>query len=510
MRLDQLLESSARTNGDATAVVEPGRSRTRYADLVNYAAAVCEALRQSGVAPRDRIGVCARKCTATVAAIYGILKAGAAYVPTDAAAPADRNAYIFSDCAVRAIIADHKLADILLAELGADRYEIQALDALEPLGERFVLMVDKTSARPADPMDVDLAYILYTSGSTGRPKGVMHTHASALAFINWCSNELEPTADDCFSSHAPFHFDLSIFDIYVSIKHGASVVLFDDELGKHPTSLAQAISDEGISIWYSTPSTLRMLVEFGKLSERPYPHLRIVIFAGEVFPLKHLLALKELWPKPVYYNFYGPTETNVCTYYRVPEVIARDSDEPFPIGRPCSEDRVRIVGRDGTDVAAGKEGELLVHGGSVMQGYWNLPAHDAESFCDDADGTRWYKTGDLVRLREDGEILYLGRRDRMVKRRGYRVELGEIETALYQHANVSESAAIAVSDAEQGVIIWAFIVWTGQKAPSTVVLKTFCAQKLPRYMVPDRFSVQEELPKTSTGKVDYQRLKELL
>jgi acyl-coenzyme A synthetase/AMP-(fatty) acid ligase len=159
---------------------------------------------------------------------------------------------------------------------------------------------------------------------------------------------------------------------------------------------------------------------------------------------------------------------------------------------------------------AGKEGELLVHGGSVMHGYWNLPAHDAESSCVDAGGTRWYKTGDVVRQREDGEIVYLGRRDRMVKRRGYRVELAEIETALYQHPNVSESAAIAFNDAEQELTIWAFIVWTGEKAPSTIVLKTFCAQKLPRYMVPDRFSVQEELPKTSTGKVDYQRLKDLL
>jgi acyl-coenzyme A synthetase/AMP-(fatty) acid ligase len=316
--------------------------------------------------------------------------------------------------------------------------------------------------------------------------------------------------DDCFSSHAPFHFDISIFDIYVSIKHGASVVLIDEELGKQPTALARVIADEGISVWYSTPSILRMLVEFGKLGELPCPRLRIVIFAGEVFPLKPLRALKDVWITPVYYNFYGPTETNVCTYYRIPATISPDRTDPFPIGRACSDDRLLITGSDDTEVGPGEEGELLVHGGSVMHGYWNLPAHDAKAFYVDAAGTRWYRTGDVVRKGDDGEILYLGRRDRMVKRRGYRVELGEIEAALYQHPNVSECAAVAVVDAKQELVVWAFIVWAGEKAPSTIALKSFCAQKLPRYMVPDRFSLRDELPKTSTDKIDYQRLKDSL
>jgi len=509
MRLEHLLESSVREDGQAVALIEPGRRRMSFAELDHHADAMCDALQKVGVVPRDRVGICARKCAATLVAVFGALKAQAAYVPTDATAPADRNAYIFSDCGVRAIIAERRLAESLLQDLGARHYATHALDFLDPLGADYVLLVNEAPTEDGRSA-VDLAYILYTSGSTGRPKGVMHSHASALAFVNWCSTELEPSAQDCFSSHAPLHFDLSIFDLYVSIKHGASVVLFDDELGKQPSALAQAIADEGISIWYSTPSTLRMLVEFGKLDELSFPRLRIVIFAGEVFPLKHLRALKALWPAPVYYNFYGPTETNVCTYYRVPDAISEEWNEPFPIGRPCSEDRVRLVDPDGRDVASGTEGELLVQGGSVMQGYWNLPAQEAEAFCVDDGGARWYRTGDVVRERADGEIVYLGRRDRMVKRRGYRVELGEIEAALYQHPNVSESAAIAITDDDQELTVWAFVVWTGEKAPSTILLKTFCAQKLPRYMVPDRFSLQQVLPKTSTDKVDYQRLKELL
>jgi amino acid adenylation domain-containing protein len=510
MRLEQLLESRARANGRAIAAVEPARSQTSYADLNRYADAVREALRQAGVEARDRVGICAGKSTATLAAIFGILKAGAAYVPTDATAPASRNAYILSDCACRAVVADRQLAELLRGELGAVYDVTHALDMLDPLGADAVLLVREVSTPGIASPEADLAYILYTSGSTGRPKGVMHTHASALAFVNWCSTELEPTADDCFSSHAPFHFDLSIFDIYVSIKHGARVVLIDEGLGKQPTSLAQVIADEGISVWYSTPSILRMLVEFGRLGELPCPRMRSVLFAGEVFPLKHLRALKDVWTAPVYYNLYGPTETNVCTYYRIPATISPDRTDPFPIGRACSDDRVRITGPDDTEVAAGLEGELLVHGGSVMQGYWDLPAHDAKAFYVDATGTRWYRTGDVVREGDDGEILYLGRRDRMVKRRGYRVELGEIEAALYQHPNVSESAVVAVVDAKQELTVWAFIVWAGEKAPSTIALKTFCAQKLPRYMVPDHFSLRDELPKTSTDKVDYQRLKDSL
>jgi amino acid adenylation domain-containing protein len=466
-------------------------------------------LRAVGVTPGDRVGICMPKSIGSLTGIFGALRSDAAYVPVDATAPAERNAFIFADCAVRAIVVAEKLAEGLIAEFGAERItNLGTLDFLEPYGVPAVLL-----AAAPDPNqvfdDVDttnLAYILYTSGSTGKPKGVMHTHSTGLAFIDWCSVAFEPTSDDVFSSHAPFHFDLSILDIYVCIKHGGKLVLLGETLGKQASKLAAVIASEKITIWYSTPSILRLLVEFGQ--EEPHDHssLRIIFFAGEVFPVKHLRAVMAMWPQPRYFNLYGPTETNVCTYYEVAGGISEERTEPFPIGKDCADDVGMVVDTDFKEVPRGEEGELIVKGGSVMVGYWNLPQRNAEAFFVDAEGGKWYKTGDVVKIDENGDYEYIGRRDRMVKRRGYRVELGEIEAALYSHESVTEAAVVAIPDPENGVLIRAYLNWTGDKPPSLIAMKQFCSKKVPLYMIPDKFIAVESLPKTSTAKVDYQKL----
>jgi non-ribosomal peptide synthetase component F len=176
----------------------------------------------------------------------------------------------------------------------------------------------------------DLAYILYTSGSTGKPKGVMLSHDNAVSFVDWCSEVFTPSASDRFSSHAPFHFDLSILDIHVALKHGATLVLVAEERGKDPTHLADLIEHEGITIWYSAPSILSLLAQFGGLAGRRFPGLRLVLFAGEVFPVKHLRSLCQLVPGPRYFNLYGPTETNVCTSTRCPHPFPRSAPRLIP------------------------------------------------------------------------------------------------------------------------------------------------------------------------------------
>jgi acyl-CoA synthetase (AMP-forming)/AMP-acid ligase II len=233
-----------------------------------------------------------------------------------------------------------------------------------------------------------------------------------------------------------------------------------------------------------------MLIEFGKISDFDHTSLRFVLFSGEVFPIKHFRALMDLWPHAAYYNLYGPTETNVCTYYKLPQHLDEGA-ETLPIGRACSGDDTRVVLPDDTEAPAGSEGELVVAGGSVMLGYWNLPENNARAFLV-SDGRPWYRTG-----------------DRMVKRRGYRVELGEIEAALYRHPAIPEAAVIATSNEAGEILVHAFIAWTDATPASTIALKRFCSQNLPIYMVPDRFSVLPALPKTSTDKIDYQRLKGL-
>jgi amino acid adenylation domain-containing protein len=508
------LDRSVGQRPDKVAIIDPGVGQITYRELGRITDRLRDHLARLGVTPGDRVGIYMHKSLDSIVSIFGVLKTGAAYVPVDPDAPAARCAYILNDCAVRVIICDRRLE-------GALRVELATLGKVPPL-----LVLDDASGEvrvaarlraeeqldhaPAvatvhPPLD-SVAYILYTSGSTGRPKGVTISHRAALAFVDWCCNTFEPRADDVFSSHAPLHFDLSIHDIYVSLKHGATLVLIREEIGKDPLKLAPLISEQGITIWYSTPSILSLLAQYGKLERHDHAALRIVHFAGEVFPIPQFRALHRRWPHRRYFNLYGPTETNVCTYFEV-KALEADRTEPFPIGRLCEHYRGRVVDERGADVAFGDEGELVITGPGVMTGYWNLPDLNARAFLEDAAGERWYRTGDLVvETRDDGYIFH-GRRDRMVKRRGYRVELGEIEAALATHPQVREVAVVATPADEGGPRITAFLsVHQGVK-PSIIQLKQFSVEHLPRYMVPDLFDVLETLPRTSTDKIDYQTLK---
>lgn len=513
--LHQWLDDSAQAHPNHTAVEEPGNGAITYQDLATLSDQLRDRLHQVGVRPGDRVGIYMRKSIDAVASIFGILKTGAAYVPVDPGAPAARNAYILNDCSVTAVIVEKRFEQRLRVESGpSDTIPHWLLlagtgggtflrEAVEQEQQKDPALVTETIIPSPD----DLAYILYTSGSTGTPKGVMLSHRNATSFVDWCSETFAPHAQDRVSSHAPFHFDLSILDIYLAMKHGATLVLIDEDVGKAPARLAPLMAEKKISIWYSTPSILSLLAQYGKMEQYDYSALRTVLFAGEVFPVKHLRALKNLLPQPRYFNLYGPTETNVCTFYEIPAEIPEERTEPFPIGRACSHLQTTVFDESGHEVPTGQEGELCVSGAGVMHGYWNLPEQTARAFLEDPSGRRWYKTGDIVMEGADGNYIFLGRRDRMVKKRGYRVELGEIEAGLYRHPAIKEAAAIAVSDEENGVRIKTFLSCHEGQRPSLIELKRFCAENLPSYMVPDLFSFLETLPKTSTDKIDYQTLK---
>ena len=513
--LFELLERSAGIDPDRTAVIEPGQGLITYGELNALANQLRDRLHHQGVCPGDRVGVYLHKSIDSVAAIFGILKTGAAYVPVDPGAPVSRNAYILTDCQVKAVVIEDCFVNDLASEWGA-REHIPAFLILNHTGggKSIKEMLDQAQASipisPAvtiNPSLDDLAYILYTSGSTGKPKGVMLTNRAAISFVDWCSEAFEPHPHDRFSSHAPFHFDLSILDIYLPIKHGASLVLISEENGKDPVRLASLISESNITIWYSAPSILSFLAQYGKLDRYDYSSLRTVLFAGEVFPVKHLRALKKLLPNPRYFNLYGPTETNVCTFYEIPHVFPEDRTHPFPIGKACSNYRIGILDELGREVSPGDEGELCASGSGMMIGYWNLPEKTANAFLVDSSGDKWYKTGDIVLEAPDGNYTYVARRDRMVKKRGYRIELGEIEAGLYRHPAIREAAVIALQN-DDGVKIRAFVSHHKDSRPSIIELKQFCGQNLPPYMVPDLFSFVDILPKTSTDKIDYQKLKE--
>ncbi|MFL0810902.1 MAG: amino acid adenylation domain-containing protein [Agarilytica sp.] len=515
MGLHHYLVDSAAKFPDRPAVVEPGKGSISYADFSNLTDRVRDRLVQLGVTPGDRVGIMLHKSIDSVACIYGILKTGAAYVPVDVTGPVPRAAYILSNCEVDVVFVEKGLIESLAAEIEKLEGNTTLIELDEPgMGEALSAALDaedqKQAASPVDTYqseDSDLAYILYTSGSTGLPKGVPLTHNNGTAFVEWCSAVFTPTEEDRFSAHAPFHFDLSILDLYTPIKHGAAIVLLGEELGKEPARLAQVFEDEKISVWYCAPSILTMLLQFGEIATKDLSHTRAILFAGEVFPVGHLRNLMKAIPHPKYYNLYGPTETNVCTYCPVPEDFTTSEDSNLPIGPVCEHLNALVVDTDGNEVARGEIGELIISGGNVMAGYWNLPEQTAKAFFQKTDG-QYYRTGDLVTEDEQARFTYVGRRDRMIKKRGFRVELGEIEAKLHLHENILEAAVVAVSN-DEGVQVHAHYVTKDSKKISVIKLKKFCSEHLPVYMVPDSFTLHEAMPKTSTDKTDYQTLKKV-
>ena len=521
--LQQYLDDAVARHGGRTAICEADGSTITYADLGALSDRLRDRLVALGVKPGDRVGIYLRKSIDTVASIFGVLKTGAAYVPVDPSAPAVRNAYILGNCTVKVAITERVFEGALLNQLKVENANPHLIVmAASGGGNGLRAALDEYDRAQPAPVAAtvhtnpdDLAYILYTSGSTGKPKGVMLTQRNATSFVDWCSDTFAPVPDDVFSSHAPFHFDLSILDIYTPLKHGATLVVIPEDVGKEPQKLAALIHDAKITMWYSTPSILSLLVQYGKLEAYDLSRIRVVNFAGEVFPIVHLKSLHAILPAPRYFNLYGPTETNVCTFYELPPQIPAERTDPFPIGKVCAHLEAVVVDENGNEVARGEKGELCIRGESVTPGYWNLPEQTAHAYLVNgpratATGApanqRWYRTGDIVTETNDDNYIYAGRRDRMVKKRGYRVELGEIESCLYRHPDVREAAVVALPDEALGMKVRAHLATRDGNRISLIQLKAFCSQHLPIYMVPDVFSFHAELPKTSTEKTDYQTL----
>ena len=514
--LGRLLAEAARVRPTHPAVEDEWGRVVSYAELDRQADRLATRFGQWGVGRGDRVGLFLAKGIEAVAAVHGVLRSGAAYVPVDPTAPALRGAGILADAGVKTVVVAASLADglrrhwpgpdppprfVVVPAEGEDIPPADARDAAWP-----DVLTDDVPSHPYPPGGPDdLAYILYTSGSTGRPKGVMLSHANAFTFIDWCTAELGVGPGDRFSSHAPFHFDLSVFDLFVSCRCAATLVVIGETLGKDPARLGAFLAERRLSVWYSAPSILALMSQYGGLERDGFPEPRVVLFAGEVFPVAPLKRLRSLWTSSAIWNLYGPTETNVCTAYRVPDTLDAGRVEPLPIGSVCPPLTARVVDENGRNVAPGALGELVIAGPGVMRGYFGQPEMTARAFFLDDPDTPWYRTGDLVVDEGTGCFRFHGRRDRMVKKRGYRIELGEIESALHRHDGVDHAAVVARSD-DSGVAISAFVAMKPDHKGSIIAMKRHCTTYLPHYMVPDTITFVPDLPRTSTDKVDYQRL----
>jgi amino acid adenylation domain-containing protein len=515
--LPQILTETAERDDSHPALVLNGRSVT-YGELEAESNQFARSLIRHGITRGDRVALWLPKSIEAVIAIYGIMKAGAAYVPIDPAAPGARMAYILCDCHVAGLVTSKDRAGALSAAFAGQRpmksvWYTDWSRTEGDLGDGPAIAWDTIREERSDSIECparedDLAYILYTSGSTGTPKGVMLSHRNALSFVNWAVDTFAISSRDRLANHAPFHFDLSVFDLYAGARGGATVFPVPTTLAAFPAAIAKQWSEQRLTVWYTTPSTLVLMITRGSLASLDLSALRLLLFAGEVFPVKYLRSLMQLAPRVRFANLYGPTETNVCTWYDVLSVPTDDT--PVPIGRPCSNCEVFILDEELKPVADGDVGELWVSGPTVMQGYWGRPERTSQTLknIEPRPGlkVRAYNTGDLVRKRSDGNLEFLGRRDHQIKTRGYRVELGEIESVLHNHPAIDEAVVLAIPDETIGHRLAAVIVLKHGAKLEKAAVQQHCATALPRYMVPGVVEFQSDLPRTSSGKVDRQTL----
>ena len=480
MKLHELVRERARSSPGLVAVTDSGGQMT-YGELDRLAGALASVLARRGVRPGDRVAIWLPKSARTVATMQAVLCLGSAYVPIDPQGPVARAVLVIRDCAPSLVVTTAERA----MELA--RYGISVAMAYP---EDITGAEDVPVPDPGGDPD-DLAYILYTSGSTGTPKGVCLSHRNALAFVDWAVGEIGARPADRFASHAPFHFDLSVLDLYAAFRVGASVHLIPAEMSFAPALLVDYLISSKITVWYSVPSALILMAQEGGLLQVPPSDfsLRVLLYAGEPFPVKQLRLLRGHLPIRIL-NLYGPTETNVCAFYEVTSIPA-DQVRSVPIGRACSGDRIWAVRDDGAAAGPGEEGELVVDGPTVMLGYWGQPPQRSEP----------YRTGDRVILLESGDFQYLGRRDGMVKVRGYRVEVGEIEATLQAHPGIAE-AAVVISGTGMEARIIAYVVPAGTRAPDLLELKRHCAAALPRHMIIDAVRSVRGLPRNGNGKLD--------
>ena len=513
----QDVNQSARTYPDRPAVQDAERVLT-YADLKLESDRLSGLLQARGIGRGDRVAILMPKSVRSVVTMVGVSKAGATYVPVDPAAPAGRSAFIIGNAGARVLVTSKRLLnelDTFLPQLKNLQLILVAdLDGPDlPSGTVTTLSWQHvTHVAPAEParttIEDDPAYILYTSGSTGTPKGVVISHRNALTFVQWAITTFGVQHTDRLSNHAPLHFDLSVFDIYGALHTGACVCLVPDRLAPFPLELARWIEQTRITIWYSVPSALIRLLKQGQLERFTFAQLHTIFFAGEVFPVKYLREVMNSFPSAAFHNLYGPTETNVCTFYSVPRPLPEEITD-LSIGQACANFDAFALTDDGQRAGIGQEGELVVRGPGVALGYWGLPERTAQSFVQNPLHSDFvdlaYRTGDIVIVAADGSFTFLGRRDHMVKTRGYRVELGEIEHVLHQNSNIGAAAVFAVPDEEIGARLWAAVV---TEQPLTAdELVAFCKTRLPHYAIPEHFALVSELPRTSTGKVDRQTLR---
>jgi acyl-CoA ligase (AMP-forming) (exosortase A-associated) len=511
-----LLRNSAGRTPDKEALVH-GDQRMSYREVSRRTAGLATSLRKTHVKRGDRIGIYLEASIPQVIAIFGVSQAGSVYVPINTLLHAEQVMHIALDCGMTGLITTTaKLASLadLIPQIPSLKFLVVTGEGEIPATGIPVYRFDDFCSAEAPStwreagIERDLAAILYTSGSTGKPKGVMLSHANVIAGSRIVSTYLEITEAARILAVLPFSFDAGMNQLMTAFEKGGTLVLINFVFARE---IVQTLLKERITGLAGVPTLWNLLAQPNStLDRQSLPHLRYITNTGGAMPQAVLRVLRQVLPTTKVFLMYGLTEAFRSTYLPPEELDRR----PTSMGRAIPDTEILVLNDQGQVCQSGEVGELVHRGPTVSMGYWNRPEDTARALRPNpllppevGDCERVCYSGDLVRMDEDGFLYFLGRRDAMIKSSGFRISPTEVEEVLFQTGNLRGAAVIGIPDDVLGQSIKAFVVPRDGDALDADALLAHCAEKMPRYMIPKTIEFLSELPKTSSGKVDYPALR---
>jgi long-chain acyl-CoA synthetase len=514
--VQHLLEEAALARPESTALV-CGDRRLSYLDLERQSNQVAHALAGAGVGRGDRVVLLLPNGVELVAAIFGVLKAGAVFVVLHASSKRDQLEHVLADAAPAALVTDSRRAVVArdlvpaapslrcllyadggAAELPARRRSGSSITALSWAG--LAGFADQPLRCGA--IDADLATLIYTSGSTGKAKGVMSTHLNVLSATTSINGYLQNTPDDVIIDVLPLAFDYGLFQVFLAFQAGGRLVL--EQGFAFPARTVSLMEAEGVTGFPGVPTVFAMLLRFPELLRRGLPALRYLTNTAAALPTRHIQELQAAFPRARVFSMYGLTECKRVSYLP-PEELRR---RPSSVGVAIPNTEVYVVGEDGRRVSPGEVGELVVRGSHVTRGYWREPELTAQRFRPGPwPGETVLHSGDLFKTDEEGFLYFVARKDDVIKSRGEKVSPREIENAVCQLDEVAEAAAVGVPDELLGEAILLTVVARSGKALQEPTVHAHCARSLEDFKMPKYVVLADDLPRTENGKVDRLKLK---
>ena len=492
----EYLEESARRH-PRKLVFTDERTQVTYEEFLQEARRVGTLLAKEGECVNSPIAVFVDRRVSSLEAFFGILFSGNFYVPIDNTMPRQRIMRLLERLSPALVLYDPE--DERLALEFSDRYPLLCTEkkALYEPEEELL------ARRRSQVLDIDPVYAIFTSGSTGTPKGIVISHRAVIDFIDWMAGTCGFTEQDVMGNQAPFYFDCSVKDIYLTLKCGATSHILPKKLFSFPILLMQYLRDKQVTALVWATSGFNLVANSGVLAEAPPLNVRKVAVGGEAMMAKNLNIWRRALPEAEFFNLYGPTEVTVdCTYYKVDREF-RDT-EAVPIGRPCANKEVLLLDERLRPVVEGEPGEMCVRGIGVARGYYNDPEKTAEAFVQNPNNPYYpdiiYRTGDIALRDSEGLLVFQSRKDGQIKHMGYRIELGEIERAVSGFSKIRES--FCFYDEGKGQIV---CVYDGEVQPGEII--RYLRDFLPKYMYPNVLKIRPLLH-NANGKIDRARMRE--